>query len=40
MPIRIGDEIIGAIGVAGSPGSLHGAERADSGIAPIERSLR
>ncbi len=40
VPIRIGDEIIGAIGVAGSPGSIHDEECADAGIAQIERSLR
>jgi uncharacterized protein GlcG (DUF336 family) len=40
VPIRIDDEIIGAIGVAGSPGSIHDEECADAGIAQIERSLR
>ena len=40
VPIRIGDEIIGAIGVAGSPGSIHDEECADAGIAQIAQSLR
>jgi uncharacterized protein GlcG (DUF336 family) len=38
-PIRVGAEIIGAIGVAGYLGSVHEEECADAGLAQIERSL-
>ena len=39
VPIHTGDELIGAIGVAGSPGSVHDEECADAGIAAIAGSL-
>jgi uncharacterized protein GlcG (DUF336 family) len=40
VPIRAGEEIVGAIGVAGSPGSVHDEECADAGIASIAASLK
>jgi uncharacterized protein GlcG (DUF336 family) len=40
VPIKVGDEIVGAIGVSGSPGSVHDEECADAGIAKIETSLK
>jgi uncharacterized protein GlcG (DUF336 family) len=40
VPIRAGGELVGAIGVAGSPGSVHDEECADAGIAGIEASLK
>jgi uncharacterized protein GlcG (DUF336 family) len=40
VPIRAGDETVGAIGVAGSPGSIHDEECADAGIAKIAASLK
>jgi uncharacterized protein GlcG (DUF336 family) len=40
VPITIGDEVIGAIGVGGSPGSVHDEECADAGIAHIAARLR
>jgi uncharacterized protein GlcG (DUF336 family) len=39
VPILAGDEIIGAIGVAGSPGSVHDEECADAGIAHVAARL-
>jgi uncharacterized protein GlcG (DUF336 family) len=33
VPILAGGELIGAIGVAGAPGSVHDEECADAGIA-------
>jgi uncharacterized protein GlcG (DUF336 family) len=39
IPIRAGDELVGAIGVAGSPGAVHDEECADAGIAKIAASL-
>jgi uncharacterized protein GlcG (DUF336 family) len=39
VPIRAGDELVGAIGVAGSPGSVHDEECADAGLARIAPSL-
>jgi uncharacterized protein GlcG (DUF336 family) len=39
VPIKAGDEIVGAIGVSGSPGSVHDEECADAGILKIESSL-
>lgn len=40
VPIRAGDEIVGAIGVSGSPGSIHDEECADAGIAAIAARLK
>jgi uncharacterized protein GlcG (DUF336 family) len=40
VPIKAGDEIVGAIGVSGSPGSAHDEECADAGIAKIAASLK
>jgi uncharacterized protein GlcG (DUF336 family) len=39
VPIKAGDEIVGAIGVSGSPGSVHDEECAEAGIAKIAASL-
>jgi uncharacterized protein GlcG (DUF336 family) len=39
VPIKAGDEIVGAIGVSGSPGSGHDEECAEAGIAKIAASL-
>jgi Haem degrading protein HbpS-like len=39
VPIHMNGELIGAIGVAGSPGSVHNEECADAGIAAIAASL-
>jgi uncharacterized protein GlcG (DUF336 family) len=39
VPIKAGDEIVGAIGVSGSPGSAHDEECAEAGIAKIAASL-
>jgi len=39
VPIHMNGELIGAIGVAGSPGSIHDEECADAGIAAIAASL-
>ncbi len=39
VPIHMKGELIGAIGVAGSPGSVHDEECADAGIAAIAASL-
>jgi uncharacterized protein GlcG (DUF336 family) len=39
VPIKAGDEIVGAIGVSGSPGSVHDEEWAEAGIAKIVASL-
>ena len=39
VPIHAKGELVGAIGVAGSPGSLHDEECADAGIAAIAASL-
>ena len=39
VPIQAKGELIGAIGVAGSPGSVHDEECADAGIAAIAASL-
>jgi uncharacterized protein GlcG (DUF336 family) len=38
--LMVGDEVIGAIGVGGSPGSVHDEECADAGIADIAARLR
>jgi uncharacterized protein GlcG (DUF336 family) len=40
VPIRAGDELVGAIGVAGSPGAIHDEECADAGVARIAARLR
>jgi uncharacterized protein GlcG (DUF336 family) len=40
VPIHTKGELIGAIGVAGSPGSVHDEECADAGIASIAASLK
>jgi len=40
VPIKAGDEIVGAIGVSGSPGSIHDEECADAGIAAIADQLK
>ena len=40
VPIRAGDELVGAIGVAGSPGAIHDEEVAEAGIAAIAASLK
>jgi uncharacterized protein GlcG (DUF336 family) len=40
VPIKASDEIVGAIGVSGSPGSIHDEECADAGIAKIAASLK
>jgi uncharacterized protein GlcG (DUF336 family) len=40
VPIMAGDEVIGAIGVAGSPGAVHDEECADAGIASIAANLK
>jgi uncharacterized protein GlcG (DUF336 family) len=40
VPIRAGDELVGAIGVAGSPGAAYDEECADAGIAKIAASLK
>ena len=40
VPIRAGDDLVGAIGVAGSPGAIHDEECADAGIAKIAGSLK
>jgi uncharacterized protein GlcG (DUF336 family) len=39
VPIKAAHEIVGAIGVSGSPGSVHDEECADAGILKIETSL-
>lgn len=39
VPIHAKGELIGAIGVAGSPGSVHDEECADAGIAAIATDL-
>ena len=39
VPIYARDELVGAIGAAGSPGSVHDEECADAGIAAIAESL-
>jgi uncharacterized protein GlcG (DUF336 family) len=39
VPIKAGEEIVGGIGVSGSPGSIHDEECADSGIASIAANL-
>jgi len=39
VPIHTNGELIGAIGVAGSPGSVHDEECADAGIAAIAARL-
>ncbi len=39
VPIKAGDEIVGAIGVSGSPGSVHDEECAEAGISKIAASL-
>ena len=39
VPIKAGNEIVGAIGVSGSPGSVHDEECADAGILKIETNL-
>jgi uncharacterized protein GlcG (DUF336 family) len=39
VPIHLNGELIGAIGVAGAPGSVHDEECADAGIAAIAASL-
>jgi uncharacterized protein GlcG (DUF336 family) len=40
VPILAGGELIGAIGVAGSPGSVHDEECADAAIARIAPQLK
>ena len=40
VPIRAGAELIGAIGCAGAPGSIHDEECADAGLAAIAASLK
>jgi uncharacterized protein GlcG (DUF336 family) len=40
VPIHAGGELIGAIGVAGAPGSIHDEECADAAIARIAASLK
>ena len=40
VPILASGELIGAIGVAGSPGSIHDEECADAGIAAIADRLK
>jgi len=40
VPILVGGELIGAIGVAGAPGSVHDEECADAGIAHIAAELK
>lgn len=40
VPIHANGDLIGAIGVAGSPGSVHDEECADAGIASIEDRLK
>jgi uncharacterized protein GlcG (DUF336 family) len=40
VPIHANDELIGAIGVAGAPGSAHDEECADAGIAAIAALLK
>ncbi len=40
VPIVAGGEVIGAIGVGGSPGSIHDEECADAGIAQIAAKLK
>jgi uncharacterized protein GlcG (DUF336 family) len=40
VPIHMNGELIGAIGVAGSPGSIHDEECADTGIAAIAAALK
>jgi uncharacterized protein GlcG (DUF336 family) len=40
VPINAGNEIVGAIGVSGSPRSIHDEECADAGIAKIASSLK
>ena len=39
VPIHVGGELIGAIGVAGSPGSAHDEECADAGVAHVAAQL-
>ncbi len=39
MPIQANGELIGAIGVAGSPGSVHDEECAEAGIAAIAAEI-
>lgn len=40
VPIHAGGELAGAIGIAGSPGSVHDEECADAGLARIADRLR
>jgi len=40
VPILAGGELIGAIGVAGSPGSVHDDECADAALASVAARLR
>ena len=40
VPIHAGSELIGAIGCAGAPGSIHDEECADAGIAAITALLK
>ena len=40
VPIHAGSELAGAVGIAGSPGSIHDEECADAGIARIADRLR
>jgi uncharacterized protein GlcG (DUF336 family) len=39
VPIHAGGELVGAVGVAGSPGAVHDEECADAGIAKIAATL-
>jgi uncharacterized protein GlcG (DUF336 family) len=40
VPIHMDGELLGAIGVSGSPDSIHDEEYADAGIAAIAASLK
>jgi len=40
VPVLVDGELVGTIGVAGSPGSVHDEERADAAIAQIAPGLK
>jgi uncharacterized protein GlcG (DUF336 family) len=40
VPIKVGNEIIGAVGVSGAPGGEKDEVRAKAGIAKVADSLR
>lgn len=40
VPIHMDGELVGAIGVSGSPGSIHDEECADAGVAAIATKLK